>query len=1078
MRRNGALLATLAALALFPAAVFAGPFDGQTFKGRIAFSSDGNANDEDDWGAFPVAAALLDAFGVADRLVHVDFNNLMTLNEPRFYKEMTESVLGSVERFGLPPSVLFDCQLDIEGAVESIKNAINASSTEDPLYYVLAGPMEVPLLGILASEPDKRKHVYCISHSVWNDGFPQAEKEHLHRHTKRDVIETGVNWVQVKSGSGLTNSTRTSSTPAQWALYHWMRDAQDPRLRWLYSRVEAVGRCDVSDATMTYFLLTGDEEATPAKLKAVLADKKHPAPVAVRAEVRIEAENFPVLEHYEIDLRRDRSASHRLAVRMPGAGTGRIRTVLDQPHAASEGVFDIEIRYFDARRGRAEFALSVGGVQQGAAWTASAGTGSWQSRTVPGVAIGPATRSWWRSAATAGRWASWTMYSSTTGAGYPTRPAHWGRCGVPCEAQCGLARRAKGSRMKLSVVAVLAAALLPFMACAQTIRVGVVQTTHENTLAKNLEKMTRFIREAKRKGCDLVVFDENALYESVYTPVVDSPSQADLDAAMARVGEVAGEEGVHVLFGMSYSASGSTKWRNRAVLFDDRGERMLSYRKNSEVPRRFEVRGVPCGVSICSDRNYLEHSDLPCIVQGAKVIIDTSGGHGGDDGRPDLRLIRYRPWAARNNAYVIVCNPVHDDADFMGNAPYGGNSAIVNPDGSVQVRLKYEKEAILVGTVDAGRATRSGAEQRKAHPVFGPWWDMGRTLLEGGALDPVPDIAPLVSAVRDVKIVAAQMACSRDMQENTRKIVEHIGRAGAQGADVVVFPALAVTGGREDDIAAATPAALDAALARIQDAARAAKIHVVVGMPYFLDGARRNCAFVIGDDGTVKTRYAQIAPGGEGERTREPIPLTPPLSQGEREPGESALFAPGGSTKAMWFTVNGAHAIVTVGEDAHWVELGDLAANRGMCLHFHLNYEADASPEQAELRRQRNVLALRYAQFGASVNAADPSGLPNPSAPASGGSLIVSREGGHFQPAPAGLELYLPYQTSIVESAGADEASMAATRKTAARNSHDLERYGYNRARKARPQQGWFDWIKAGAHLIDIEAQSLAASGR
>ena len=38
-----------------------GPFDGKSFKGRIAFSSDGNYNDEDDWGAFPTAIAILDS---------------------------------------------------------------------------------------------------------------------------------------------------------------------------------------------------------------------------------------------------------------------------------------------------------------------------------------------------------------------------------------------------------------------------------------------------------------------------------------------------------------------------------------------------------------------------------------------------------------------------------------------------------------------------------------------------------------------------------------------------------------------------------------------------------------------------------------------------------------------------------------------------------------------------------------------------------------------------------------------------------------------------------------------------------
>jgi hypothetical protein len=60
-----------------------GPFDGKSFKGRIAFSSDGNYNDEDDWGAFPAAAAILDAFGVTDKLVHVDYCNILPKNDAR-----------------------------------------------------------------------------------------------------------------------------------------------------------------------------------------------------------------------------------------------------------------------------------------------------------------------------------------------------------------------------------------------------------------------------------------------------------------------------------------------------------------------------------------------------------------------------------------------------------------------------------------------------------------------------------------------------------------------------------------------------------------------------------------------------------------------------------------------------------------------------------------------------------------------------------------------------------------------------------------------------------------------------------
>ncbi|UCF17161.1 MAG: hypothetical protein JSW59_06815, partial [Phycisphaerales bacterium] len=215
--------------------------------------------------------------------------------------------------------------------------------------------------------------------------------------------------------------------------------------------------------------------------------------------------------------------------------------------------------------------------------------------------------------------------------------------------------------------------------------------------------------------------------------------------------------------------------------------------------------------------------------------------------------------------------------------------------------------------------------------------------------------------------------------------------------------------------------------------------------PYDVDGARRNCAFVIADDGTVRTRYSQIVVK------------------------RNNLFRPGESTKAMWFNVKGVHAIVTIGDDADWVEIADLAANRGMYLHFHLSYQADALAEGATLRKQRNLLMLSYAKYGVVVNAANPSRLPNPSWPGHGMSMIVSREGGHDQASPAGLEYYLPYQTSIVCSAGTEETMISASRKTARTNDMDLKRHWRNRNRRGRPQHGWYDWITKGAGLITGE---------
>ena len=36
--------------------------------------------------------------------------------------------------------------------------------------------------------------------------------------------------------------------PRLWARLQWLRDSRDQRLQWIYTRLQAVGRCDVSDA--------------------------------------------------------------------------------------------------------------------------------------------------------------------------------------------------------------------------------------------------------------------------------------------------------------------------------------------------------------------------------------------------------------------------------------------------------------------------------------------------------------------------------------------------------------------------------------------------------------------------------------------------------------------------------------------------------------------------------------------------------------------------------------------------------------------------------------------------------------
>ena len=148
-----------------------GPYESGTFKGRIAYSCDGNHNDPDDWAASPVALAIVAACGAKDRLVHFDYNRILPKTDPEWEKTHADSVLGAVERYGYDTSVFHDCRKDLEGAVASIARAVNDSSADNPLYFIVAGPVEVPVLGIKQADPARRRFVYCVSHSAWSDGF-------------------------------------------------------------------------------------------------------------------------------------------------------------------------------------------------------------------------------------------------------------------------------------------------------------------------------------------------------------------------------------------------------------------------------------------------------------------------------------------------------------------------------------------------------------------------------------------------------------------------------------------------------------------------------------------------------------------------------------------------------------------------------------------------------------------------------------------------------------------------------------------------------------------------------------------
>jgi hypothetical protein len=295
----------------------------------------------------------------------------------------------AAERYGYDRAVFHDCQQDKGAAVASIARAINVSTADDPLYFVVAGPMEVPCLGIRASVPERRQFVYCISHSRWNDGFSSQARHDFFTFNKRSVIESGVNWVQIQDQNRLLSKSRYGrpAEPEEFAAYFWMRDSRDARVRFLWDRMQVSTRPDPSDAGMAYFLVTGDEEADPDKLQRLIDEGIIASPVAERTTVRLEAENFRDFDGYELEDRNDRTASHRLNVKpVAGSRAGRIRTRFNEPYTAARGRYDVAVRYFDTDQ-QCALSLSVNGVVQGTEWNTAATGAGWTTHTIPDVAI-------------------------------------------------------------------------------------------------------------------------------------------------------------------------------------------------------------------------------------------------------------------------------------------------------------------------------------------------------------------------------------------------------------------------------------------------------------------------------------------------------------------------------------------------------------------------------------------------------------------------------------------------------------------------------------------------------------------
>jgi predicted amidohydrolase len=500
------------------------------------------------------------------------------------------------------------------------------------------------------------------------------------------------------------------------------------------------------------------------------------------------------------------------------------------------------------------------------------------------------------------------------------------------------------------------------MSPARQLKIGVVQFAVEATLRENMEKFCAFIRQAAAEGCRLVVFPEGALQGPPPTP------PADFDDAIEKVVATAAANDISMVFGLLYRRFPEEPLYNRLIGCDRTGRVVLAYDKLwndtrfNEVPRAFTLEGVTCSAAICADRWIRAVEELP-VTEGARLLIEVSNNYA-DEWIPDLGWYWYVPRAIRNQAFVVFCNSARESRGrrASGHGPGHGHSAIFAPDGRMIVGAGEESDRLLPAEIDCAEATALEAVRRHQHPVMRPFWDAGAILLRGGSIQ-VEGFNPPTAREREASVAAAQIAVTRSVDANLEAIAAGTTEAAQRGAGIVAFPELAVTGTIASDIRNFTGADLEAAIAGVAAAARRNRIAVAFGVPTPSEGGRPyNSAYVIDASGEAIARYDQLVV-------------------------DDVMFRPGLSTQAMWLSLDGIPGIVTIGSDARWSELSELAAMRGAGIHLHLA-NAGGGPGDDLMRRQFFVTLASFYTLTVTVNAADNVGVEDASTPGTGGSVI------------------------------------------------------------------------------------------
>jgi N-carbamoylputrescine amidase len=271
---------------------------------------------------------------------------------------------------------------------------------------------------------------------------------------------------------------------------------------------------------------------------------------------------------------------------------------------------------------------------------------------------------------------------------------------------------------------------------ADSVRIGLIQLTAEDTPAANVRKTIPRIEEAAAKGAKIIGLQE--MFTTKYFCINQDPKNFDLaepietGPSVTELAKAAKRLGV-VIVAPLFEARGSEVYHNTAAVIDADGTVLGKYRK-MHIPqdpgfeekfyftpgdlgfRTWKTAHGDIGVLICWDQWYPEAARLTALG-GAQILFYPTAIGWLPEEKAALGHAQHNAWetvqrghGVANGCYVAATNRVGTE----GRTQFWGQSFVSDPYGEIVARASIEKEEILLADCDLVKQR----EFRRIWPFF------------------------------------------------------------------------------------------------------------------------------------------------------------------------------------------------------------------------------------------------------------------------------------------------------------------------------------------------------------------------